>query len=103
MKITKLWQGTMDDLTFKIALFQNGDCFVIDEGAATIIYNDLTTKTWWRETPSGAHYTALTKTNLQPIAPNRPMLLQAWDIGHRFETDNRRAEAITLLTTEIKR
>lgn len=103
MKISKLWQGTMDDLTFKIALFENGDCLVKDDRATTIIHKDLTTKSWWNEEPNGAHHTALTKTSLEPIAPSRPMLLQAWDIGHRFDTDSRRAEALKLLTTEIKR
>lgn len=93
----------MDGLTFKIALFTNGDCMISDDRATTIINKDLSTKTWWDEAPSGAHYTALTKTSLEPLAPNRPMLLQAWDIGHRFDTDNRRAEALALLTEEIKR
>ena len=93
----------MDGLTFKIALFANGDCLISDDRATTLINQDLSTKTWWDEEPSGEPYTALIKTSVEPLAPSRPMLLQAWDIGHRFDTDNRRAEALKLLIEEVKR
>lgn len=92
----------MDDLTTRIALYDNGDCLVVDERAATLINPDLTTTTWWKETPHSAHWTALENTKLEPIVPSKPMLLQCFDIGHRFETDPRRKEALNLLIQNIK-
>ena len=97
MTITKLWIGAFDGLNYRIARYDNGDLIVSDDKATTVINQKTTLHTWYNETPNGPHWTALLETKLDPETPSRPMLLQAWDIGHRYDTDPRRAESINLL------
>lgn len=102
MKITKYFKGEFDGMNYQIALFSNGDCIVCDECAVTTLKPDLSTLAWWwKETPDGPHWAKLQQVKLKPVVPSRDILLQAWDIGHRFETDLRRAEAIKLLYSNI--
>ena len=103
MKIKKYWKGDFDGSKYQIALFDNGDCIVCDDAVVTILKPDLSTlATWYKETPDGPHWTKLQQVKLEPINPSRELMLQAWDIGHRFEHDQRRTEAIQLLYSNIK-
>jgi hypothetical protein len=104
MKVIKLWQrDTSDAGLCSVAVFDNSTVLVADSSATTIINKDGTTlKGWWKEEPDGREWKAFKAAKVDPQEASRVMALWAWDIGHRFDTDPRRQDAINLLLAEIQ-
>jgi hypothetical protein len=102
MKITAQW---LKDDTF-VTKYDNDDYLIIDEKAATLIKPDNTTQAWWQEEPTNCPQYDLYLTNLEskeiePKPMTRISLLHTWDIGHRFDNDQRRTEALNKFRNEL--